>query len=163
MSSAVVHLPAMWAGALLQLTVTAVSLAVAVVFGPALAWLFGAGAASLLVAVLAMSGRALAGFLNAASLWRRKAPAGLCLRTISAAALLGHTAVFGLLGAIGAWGGGDPPAGELALLPLAADAALALMAALGGALVAAAPLRQRRPGARRPRRGRPTIRPESGA
>lgn len=163
MSGSLVHQPAMWAGALLHLTVTAVALALAVVFGPALAWLVGIGGASLVVTVLAVIGRALAGFLNAGWLWRQRASMGLCLRTVAGAVLLGHTAVFGLLGAAGAWTGGALPAGELALLPSAVDAALALLAACAGALIAAAPPNRRRPGRRRARRWRRRIGPGSGA
>lgn len=142
MKAGLVYWPALWTGALLHLTVSVVLLSFAVVLGPGLAWIFGTGMASLLIAAAAVAGRTAAGFLNARILWHHQAGLGLCLRTVLGASMIGHMVVFGGLGMLGVGVDGVLTGQSAAALPLVLDTALALAGTAAGALIAADPPRR---------------------
>lgn len=138
--------PAFRAGLLLHLAWGTVLLAVAVIFGPPLAWILGQQLAAAFIAVLSLAGRAVIGVVNARPLWQRAASAGLCLRTTLLAACAGHLLVFGPLALLGADSGALLTAQRNAVIvPFGADLALALAATAAGTLIGARASR-RKPG-----------------
>lgn len=136
-------------GVLLQLTVSVVVLAVAVIVGPALAWRAGMDAGSLLIATVGVIGHAAAGFINAASLWPRQVSPALIMRTVGLAVVLGHGLFFGALGFIGIGTASLPAGVGGSIVAVILDSAIVLVAAIAGALIAAAPPRRRRSESRR--------------
>ncbi|WP_300343845.1 hypothetical protein [Nesterenkonia sp.] len=129
--------PAFRAGTLLHLTWGVTVLALAVIIGPPLAWLVGGQVVTALIALVAVSGRALAGYLTARQLWAVWATPGLVLRTTLSAAGTGYAAVFFPLSVLGVSAStAMVTAGASATLFMVLDCLLALAATASGALIA---------------------------
>ena len=122
----------------MHLTFSVSVLAVAVVIGPSLAWALGEGSVSTLIALLAVSGRAWLGALNARHLWSAGATPSLVLSTTLGACLAGYMLVFLPLTILGLSmsGPGLVAAATSAVLALVLDCLFTTLAACSGALIA---------------------------
>ncbi len=131
------HWPAFRAGLLMHLAFGVTILAVAVIIGPPLAWVLGEESVSTMIALLAVSGRALVGALNSRQLWSAAAAPSLVLSTTLSACLAGYLSVFLPLTVLGlsTTGSGLVSATTSAILALALDCTFALLATCSGALI----------------------------
>lgn len=145
MNSFAPHWPAFRTGLLMHLTVGVVLLAAAVVVGPPLAWLLGQEFVSVVVAAVAVLGRALVGYGNARSLWRASAQPRTVLISTAWAGLVGYLAVFFPLAGLGMWASPSLLTAVASTgLAVVLDCVLMLMATAAGALIAASSKRRRR-------------------
>lgn len=132
------HWPTFRLGVLMHLTFGAVILAVAVVAGPPLAWLVGESLVSAVLAITAVTGRAIIGHVTARILWTASAHPSLALSTAVGSALVGYAAIFLPLAFLGAVGStGLTSTGLPAGLAITLDGILTMTAAASGALIAA--------------------------
>lgn len=139
------HWPAFRAGLLMHLTFSVTVLAVAVITGPPIAWILGEEGVSTIIAVLAVSGRALVGALNSRQLWDAAAAPSLVLSTTLSACLAGYLLVFLPLTVLGLplTGSGLIPATTSAMLALVLDCIFAILAAFSGTLIASGRTKRR--------------------